>query len=233
MSPAAKQLYDLQQREMEFLQAQQALVAVEAVLKDTRAVEQAQARLEEAQGVLEPLQGEQRDLELSLGSLEARIQDVERRLYGGKSATPKELQGLQQDAAMLRRQKGGNEDRLLELMMQVEEAQGSRAQAQQQLRSAETTWEAERRRLAVEATRLSQEAARLDRLRGETEALVNARELQQYRAVKAQRGTAVSKVERGICRACGLSLPSHELQRARTAQELVRCGSCGRFLYVS
>jgi hypothetical protein len=232
MSPA-KQLYDLQQLEVDLFQAQQALVAVEAALKDTRAVEQAQARVQEAQGVLGPLQGEQRDLELSLGSLEARIQDVEKRLYGGKTANPKELQGFQQDAAMLRRQKGVNEDRLLELMLKVEEVQASRSRAQEQLRSVEATSEAERRRLAVEATRLSLEAARLERLRGEAEALVNARELQQYRALKAQRGTAVSKVERGICRACGLSLPSHELQRARTAQELVRCGSCGRFLYVS
>jgi predicted nucleic acid-binding Zn-ribbon protein len=118
-------------------------------------------------------------------------------------------------------------------MLKAEEAQGNRSEAREQLRRARAAWEEEQGRLAAERERLSQEVARLDQERGAAEAQVEPGDLQRYRGVKTQRGTAVAKVERGICRACGLSLPSHELQRARTAQEPVRCGSCGRFLYVS
>jgi predicted nucleic acid-binding Zn-ribbon protein len=40
-------------------------------------------------------------------------------------------------------------------------------------------------------------------------------------------------VERGLCRGCGVTLPSGDVQRARAGQELVRCNSCGRILYVA
>jgi len=53
-----------------------------------------------------------------------------------------------------------------------------------------------------------------------------------YGGVKKQRGTAVARVEQGLCRGCRISLPVTEFQKAKTGN-LVRCGSCGRILYLA
>ncbi|MEE8413272.1 MAG: C4-type zinc ribbon domain-containing protein, partial [Dehalococcoidales bacterium] len=53
-----------------------------------------------------------------------------------------------------------------------------------------------------------------------------------YRGLKKQRGTAVARVEQGMCSGCRISLSVSEFQRARTGS-LVRCGSCGRILFVA
>ncbi|MDI6814491.1 MAG: hypothetical protein QMC90_00160 [Dehalococcoidales bacterium] len=41
-----------------------------------------------------------------------------------------------------------------------------------------------------------------------------------------QRGTAVAKVEQGLCRGCRISLSTAKLQQARSGS-LVQCSSCG------
>ena len=50
--------------------------------------------------------------------------------------------------------------------------------------------------------------------------------------LKTRDGSAVAKVERGMCQGCRLTLPTLELQRARSSEGIARCGSCGRILYV-
>ena len=53
-----------------------------------------------------------------------------------------------------------------------------------------------------------------------------------YTELKKQKGIAVAKVEQGICRGCRISLPTAELQQARSGS-LVRCSSCGRILFLA
>ncbi|MCL0029284.1 C4-type zinc ribbon domain-containing protein, partial [Dehalococcoidia bacterium] len=50
---------------------------------------------------------------------------------------------------------------------------------------------------------------------------------------KVRGGHAVALVERGMCQACRISLPSTELQQARISQNIVRCDSCGRILVMT
>ena len=232
MSPT-RQLYELQQAELDARQRRDALATVEAELNNNQAVAQASSRADEARKDLEALQGEQRDLELSTSGLDSQLQEVEKKLYGGATTNPKELMGFQADAGMLRRRKGEQEDRLLELMLKVDETRGNLDGAQEELRSVEAQWGTEHERLAREKERLSQEAAQLEQQQEELVAGLDPKELSLYRTLQASRGASVAKVEGGMCRGCGLTLPSHELQRARSGQELVRCSSCGRILYVS
>ena len=62
-------------------------------------------------------------------------------------------------------------------------------------------------------------------------ALENALKKKNHK-LKKQKGTAVAKVEQGVCCGCRISLPSTELQRARS-DSLVRCSSCGRILFLA
>ena len=59
-------------------------------------------------------------------------------------------------------------------------------------------------------------------------------ELKLYHSLLASRGgLAVVTVERGMCMGCRITLPIHELQRVRTAKDMVFCSSCRRILYLS
>lgn len=231
MAPA-RQLFQLQQLEEELRRHQQALAETEAKLADRRVLEEASAALAIAQGKADRLRLEQRDLELAIGTLEQRVRDVETRLYGGRTTNPKELVGIQEDLKQLRRQRQEREDRLLEVMLATDDATAEVRSDAARLGQAQ----AERKQLEEESVqekqRLTEASQELARRVAETIATIASQEIRLYESIKAATGgTAVARVERGICRGCGLALSSHQLQRVRLAQELVRCGSCGRILY--
>ena len=50
--------------------------------------------------------------------------------------------------------------------------------------------------------------------------------------LKSRGGQAVARVERAACQGCRITLPTMDVQRAKNADELVHCNSCGRILYV-
>ena len=63
---------------------------------------------------------------------------------------------------------------------------------------------------------------------------LDPRSLGVYERVRISRaGKAVAMVERGLCRACGVTQPTHSIQRARAGAEAVQCGSCGSILYAN
>jgi len=53
-----------------------------------------------------------------------------------------------------------------------------------------------------------------------------------YDKLKGQKGTAVAKVEQGICHGCRISLSAAQLQQVR-ATSLVQCSNCGRILFLA
>ena len=55
-------------------------------------------------------------------------------------------------------------------------------------------------------------------------------ELKLFRTLQSSKGTAVAKVEQGICKGCGITLPSGEVQKIRAATNLMRCPGCRRIV---
>ena len=232
MSPV-RELYELQQLEQETQQCRAALAGVEAKLADTQALDAARAVVEQARRRLDGIHMEQRSLELEIGELEAHLKSAEQRLYAGATTSPKELMGLQEDIRTHQRKKKEAEDRVLDLMLQSDEAQQGIAAAQTALEAAERRRQGEEADLLEEKEQVIRDLAQREEQRQEIASALPPQELAIFESLKRSKGAAVSRVERGICSACGLALPSQEFQRARMASQLVRCGSCGRLLYVA
>jgi predicted nucleic acid-binding Zn-ribbon protein len=231
MSPT-KEIYELQQREEEFALAREAMNSIRKNLGDTRVVDQVRLDHERARLVCETLLNTQKDLELQVSGLADQIHTVSKNLYDGSTTNSKELQNLQNELRMLNRQNSQLEDQLLEIMGKSESVQKDLHFVDNKLKSTESTWTSEQERLEQELQKLGQDEIHIKNECEKATARLTAEELTLYQALKATKGQAVSKVETGICRTCGLSLTSHEMQRARAGQELVRCGSCKRLLYV-
>jgi hypothetical protein len=63
-------------------------------------------------------------------------------------------------------------------------------------------------------------------------ATLDAAEIGQYEHLRrAKAGLAVAKMERGLCQACRMSLPTHQQQQVKSGRRLVLCNNCGRMLF--
>ena len=232
MSPV-RELYELQQLEQETHQCRLALADVEARLSDTKALDAARSVVEQARRRLDGIHMEQRALELEIGELEAHLKSAEQRLYAGATTSPKELMGLQEDIRTHQQKKRDAEDRVLDLMVQSDDAQEGIAAAQRAFEAAERQRQGEQADLLAEKERVSGDLAEREEQHQELASALPPQELAMYNNLKRSKGAAVARVERGICSGCGLALPSQEFQRARVGSQLVRCSSCSRLLYVA
>jgi predicted nucleic acid-binding Zn-ribbon protein len=226
-------LYDLQQVDTALEALQRSLSALEARLQDTSALEGPSQRVEEARRRERLLRGRQRELELTLGGLEEKARALEGRLFSGRVTNPKELLGIQEEIRLLRTRIGQTEEALLQVMEEVEQAERDLQGAQEAYAAAQAQWSAQRQQWEGQYQRVLQEKAALEERRALLLRSIDPATLNLYTTLRASKnGIAVARVERGVCRPCGVAVPQGLLVQARGGKEVVRCPTCGRLLYV-
>jgi predicted nucleic acid-binding Zn-ribbon protein len=136
----ARQLYQLQLVDSEWDAKSARLADVNARLGVTDEVDRARQAVEEIAATLEGLMTRLRALDLEVGGVTAKLKSNQDRLYSGRVRNPKELSGLHDEAAALRRRLSSLEDDQLELMIAVEEEEAESAERQARLRQIEVTW---------------------------------------------------------------------------------------------
>jgi hypothetical protein len=78
---------------------------------------------------------------------------------------------------------------------------------------------------------LTTEEKELSAQRSQLAQTLDQSEVLKYDTLRRSKGgTAVARVERGLCQSCRMSLPSQHLQRLRSGRQTVNCSSCGRML---
>jgi predicted nucleic acid-binding Zn-ribbon protein len=112
----AKQLYQLQEVDLELESAEQALVQIKGQLGESQTVVAAQNEFTKEQQRLEELQQQQHSAEWEIDDLTTKLVAVEEKLYSGRIKNPKELANLQHEADGLKARRSKVEDRALEVM---------------------------------------------------------------------------------------------------------------------
>jgi predicted nucleic acid-binding Zn-ribbon protein len=198
---------------------------VEAARTDAARAELAQRR----DGVL----AEERKLDDEAQRVGAHAADVEQRLYSGTVTSPRELQAMQADVDMLRRQRSDLEDRELELMearealdrevTETDTALEALATEIAGLETAIASAEAE-----IDAEIATETAARAEAASGVSDGLL--RDYEQRRA--RNRGAGAARLVGTTCQACHLSIPSTEAERIRrgAGDVVASCDNCGAIL---
>ncbi|MDP2931850.1 MAG: C4-type zinc ribbon domain-containing protein [Chloroflexota bacterium] len=227
----AKQLFQLQELELDIDTKERVLQQVIVRLGDNQSVVTVRAKLAQAQQHLEGLKKKQHDIEWEIDDIRSKVSVLEEKLYSGRITSPKELTSLQKDIELLKANRNKLEDRALELMEQVEVAGTSVAAVASELKAAEAEWGRQQRELAAEKAQLETTLADLKQQREQILANIDPRTAAFCYELKKKKGQAVAKVEQGICRGCRISLPTADLVRARSGS-LVQCSSCGRILYL-
>jgi len=229
-----RQLYELQEVDLEIAAKKETLSLVENRLGESQALAEARISLAREEEGLAELQRNQRLGEWEVEDLRAKVALLEEKLYGGSVRNPKELASLQEQVENLKRRRRGLEDKVLDIMTEVETMQKKLSVKSGEAERIEENWREEQASLTREQAELSAALATLDQKREDLISRIDAPSLELYQALKDKRqGRAVAKVEQGMCQGCRIVLPMSELQRARIGQALVQCSSCERILYVS
>ena len=228
-----KALYELQLVDTEISELESALADFRAKLTDESEVRKARERLRRLEVQFEEVSGERRTVQVSVDQLTEKMKGVEKRLYGGTISNPRELGAYEVEREMVQRQRSGEEDKLLELMVQFEDLQGNRDKARAILERLESERAENVKEWTVEEGRLVSELEVQNGVRGRMTPAISPAALSTYgMLLKARDGYAVARVERGACQGCRISLPTSVEQQARTSEAIVQCSSCHRILYV-
>ena len=225
-------LYWLQVLDLKLESSQERVTEILAILEDDQEIIRCREILEETEAKLKDARAANSKAERAVSSQRAKIEQTEKTLYGGTIRNPKELQDRQQEAESLKRYLSTLEDRLIEAMIQLDEAQQVRDAASEDLARAEDIRIAQHKDLNQEREDL---LASINRMYAEREAAlenVDQKDLALYEDLKGRfGGVAITIVQGGNCAACGLGLAHSVQQSIRSGNDLIRCDQCSRILY--
>ncbi len=225
-----RKLFELQCLEQEIEASEQALSTARAAVGESAALRQARADLAAAASGLAALTHEQKDTEAAAADISARMAVANESLYSGRVKNPKELQNLQSEFDRFKVQRDLLDEKALGLMEHVEAARADHARLSSAMAAAVERWQHEQQRLSVDIAGLEGRLSELQASLKQVLPGIPRESLAVYQKMKEVRGWPVSRVEKGICGRCRISLSSAELQRARGGA-LVGCSSCGRLLF--
>ena len=230
---AVADLFALQETDLALDRARARLAEIEEGIQETEELAETRRLKEEKSEVLAGFREKQKGLEWEVDEVRSKASEMEAKLYGGTVRNPKELSDLDTDVRSLKREASRREDILLALMEEAEAAEADARSAEAELSSIESAWQANRARLLEEKAQLEPEVERLDAQRAAQASGIDRGQLSLYEILRERRGgTAVAKVERGMCQGCRITLPMSVLQKIRTGLGVVQCVSCERILLV-
>jgi predicted nucleic acid-binding Zn-ribbon protein len=225
-------LYRLQQIDSQLDRIRARVRQIEAALNEDQAVKEAQTNLDQATQQMEAQRKSLRQAEEQVREQRVKVEQTEATLYSGKVRNPKELQDLQNETAALKRYRSTLEDRQLEVMIALEEAEAKQLESKQAFEQVQDQFQKKSGELTQEQTTLNAELGRLETEREAAARSIETADLTLYNQLRQQRrGIAVAKVSDNACSACGSTLNSSLLHAARSPSQIVRCDTCGRILY--
>jgi len=157
--------------------------------------------------------------------------------YRGQSSSVKTneaYKALQQEIASAEAEASKGEDRVLEQMMAVEEAERRVKRLEADLKESEKAIAAEKKQIEEQFAEKKKSWEAATAVRKETAKKLSEDMLNFYeRIAKKHPGSALAQVRDEQCKACGLRVLPHTIQQLEsdTDEEMFRCESCGRILY--
>lgn len=230
MLPDIEKLFELQIADKEIRQLKDEIAAlpkrvatIEAKLAGTK------AQLERARAAAKADEANKKKFEAAIQDLQSKIskyrdQSLDVKTNDQYKALLHEIQFAEQEIRI-------NEDRILEVMMNVEVREKDVKAAEAELRAETAEIEKEkseaRRVTAEDEKKLTEWNAKRDGLRqGISEDL-----LRHYERVMKFRGSGLAEVRDHKCMGCQVMLRPQTYNEVRNAQTLVVCDSCQRILY--
>ena len=176
---------------------------------------------------------EERRIDDEAQAVGARADEVNKRLYSGSIASPRELQAMQADIDMLHRRRSDLEDEELEVMEQRETLDAQLATLDAAIAGLQAVVAQLRETIAATESEIDDEIARETAARDGLAKSIGEALLRDYERRRAQnRGAGAAKLIGTTCQACHLTVPSTEAERIRRSagSEVAYCDNCSAIL---
>ncbi len=225
------ELWNLQQIDSEIYRLKRERGRLDAGAALRQAAAAAAKATEALDGRLRKLRSDLTDAELELKKIETKKKEFERRLYEGKTSNPKELKAMEQEIAMLGRQRGRLDETVLTLMEGIETTAAELATASRTRDESGANWKSADERFKRETLRLETELAALAPRRAAAAKVLEPPTLARYENLLArQSNMAVARYVDGTCGACHTRLASMIARQLQDGQSYTYCENCTRFL---
>jgi len=199
------------------------VAAIEEKLAEHKAaVEKAKARIKRSES-------SRRQFEADIKGFQEKI--VKYRSQSSSVKTNDEYRALMHEVEFAEKQIGGSEDKILELMISLENEEEALKLAEAELKAEAADVEKEKAEARVRTAEDEKLLAGLKEKRTGLRAGVNESALAHYDRVMRQRKSAISEAYEQKCLACFVMLRPQIWQEIRNNEQMVTCSSCGRILY--
>ena len=214
----------------------EALRLTEEVASLPKRVAAIEEKLAEHKAAVEKAKARIKGNEASRRQNEADIKGFQEKIakYRSQSSSVKtndEYRALMHEVEFAEKQISGCEDKILELMIGLENDEKALKVAEAELKTESADVEKEKTEARV---RTAEDEKLLAGLKGKREQLragVNDSALAHYDRVMRQRKSALAEARDQKCMACFVMLRPQTWQEIRTNEQIITCNSCGRILY--
>jgi predicted nucleic acid-binding Zn-ribbon protein len=203
---------------------------LESQLAEQRRAEGARAAVQTQR---DEVHANERRLDDETRAIQSHADDVNKKLYSGTVTSPRELQAMQADIEMLRRQISDLEDEELEVMEQRETLDSQLATIDSALTDLGESIGKLRDTIGATEREIDDEMATESAARAEAAAPIPESLVRDYEKRRAQnRGAGAARLVGTTCQACHLTIPSTEAEQIRRAagSEVAYCDNCGAIL---
>lgn len=228
-----KSLQYLQETDVKIQELETKLNELSARLDDDSEISDATANLNRVTEEVDIAIRKRSDAEDSMVIMQKRLTVIETKLYSGGINSPREMGAAEQERVFVSQQIKDKEDELIELMVEAEDAETGRSDAEDDLAGLVTDKPALDADLRESQLELDVELVEHRKRRDELSSNIEADLITLYESKRmGTNGTPVAKVERDMCQGCRMTLSTMDLQRVKNSVNPVTCNSCNRILYV-
>ncbi len=179
------------------------------------------------------LENQRKKLEDSVGIQNEKIKSDEGKLFSGTITSAKELENYQEEVRILKQKNSEMEDRMLELMIKLEEISGKAKLVGEEKDKTGTDVNRIKAEMNEKLEVLKNIIGGLKKRREDVTSNIPDDYLKKYRELKSKKGgIAVAVLKDNFCNVCNMEIPSSDAERIIDADEIYRCPLCGRMAVI-
>ncbi|MFC1866639.1 zinc ribbon domain-containing protein [Thermodesulfobacteriota bacterium] len=187
-------------------------------------------RFQEEYDTLESLKKDRRAIEQEVQDLENKAEKSQIKLNSIKSN--KEYTAVLKEIEDLDRQKSVIEDKLLQLMEQIEELEKKCLENREEQARLKKKFDLDKAEIEKEIEKLNKTSDLLEKQRLKFCKEADQDLLRQYDFIKGRKGgQGIGPVVGGVCQACHLGIPPQQFNDLLKCNSLLTCPNCNRLIY--
>tara|TARA_Y100000817_G_scaffold149707_2_gene117178 strand:- start:1827 stop:2531 length:705 start_codon:yes stop_codon:yes gene_type:complete len=227
-------LISLQQTDQQLLEKKQTFVTLQNEIQSQGGLIKLREQCEKQKQQELEAKLEVARLQSELNSLKSKVSEIEQRLYGGSITNVKELNAIEIEYSSMRRNLAQVEESIPSNEKIAAEANEKFSEFSKRLKDTEEDWKLRLVKIHGQAKAIMDEYNNMLLERKKEQSNISKEFLDHYNRIsKSNPGSAIVKVDRGVCQGCLVKLPMSESNKIRLAEKPIIGSCCNRLLIFS